>query len=489
MTGAPELNTQNSELPTTVAVVGGGIAGLAAALRLTERGTSVILYESAALGGKMRTSAFAGRMVDEGPDAFLARVPWATDLATSVGLGERLSPPATGKAYVFVEGSLRAIPAAQMMGVPTDPDAPDLQQIIGPEARDLLRRDLDAPGPPPNSDESLGAFISRRIGEEVLDRLVAPLVAGINAGDVRRMSLAAVTPQLDAAARSSNPSFVGACADQLAAASASPSAGKPVFLAPQGGMATLVEALRAHLADAGVDIRVGQAVRALEPLGERRWRVIADPTGGGVGMGAANPDEVDAVVLATPPSVSSQLIADHSPTASEILGAIRAASVALATFSVDPVDLTDPLEGSGFLVPRGSGLLLTACSWTSQKWPALSPDNGDGTALLRASAGRDDDRRISELDDSALVAELTDDLARTMGLSGEPRAVRVTRWPSAFPQYDVGHLDRITAAEAAMAVDAPTIALAGCALRGVGIPASIRSGQVAADHVLATSMG
>ena len=475
----PEPNTTGP----LVAVVGGGIAGLAAAHHLLDAGATVVVFEADRFGGKLRTSTFAGRPVDEGADAFLARVPFATDLARRVGLSDRLVAPATGNARAFVDGALVPLPADHVLGVPSDPEAADLSALLTPEALSALRRDLEDPGAPPpaDGDESIGAFIRRRLGDEVLERLIGPLVGGINAGDVDALSLAAVTPQIDALARSSEtPSLIAAAA---AAVRARTQASTPVFLAPVGGMATFVDALVEDLRTRGTTLLDGVVVRSLERLASG-WRVVADHSRG-TGVATDSTFEVDAVVLAAPAPLTALIIQDHAPTASMHLASIPHASVALLTFAFAPDALAGPLDGSGFLVPRTAGRLLTAASWSSSKWTALAPEHGDGTVLVRASAGRADDRRIAELDDEALGAQLVDDLTATMGLTGGPAAVRVKRWPSSFPQYRVGHLRLVDEIEADLAQHAPTLAVAGNALRGVGIPASIRSGQVAADRVLA----
>ena len=473
-------------------MIGGGVAGLAAAHRLCCSGAEVVLLDADRLGGKLRTSPFAGRPVDEAADAFLARVPFATDLARAVGLGDRLVAPTTGAAKVFVDERLVPLPAGHLLGIPTSADAPDLAAVLTPDALARLRHDLTAPGPPPGADdESIGGFIRRRLGDEVLERLVGPLVGGINAGDVDALSLAAVTPQIDAIARSGTASLVAAAREARArAVPAGDEPPAPVFLAPVGGMATFVAALVDDLRDRGASLHEQVAVRSLERL-PAGWRVIADHSRGR-GVTSDVTHEVDAVVLATPAPVTSSIIQDHAPAAAAHLSAIRHASVALVTLAIPADRDAPPRVGSGFLVPRQAGLLLTACSWSSSKWAALAPERGDGTELLRASAGRMDDRRIAELDDAALVERLVDDLDATMGLAAAPTAHRVGRWPSSFPQYAPGHLDRVAALEADVAGHAPTLAVAGNALRGVGIPASIQSGSRAAEGVLralATSAG
>lgn len=466
-----------------VAVVGGGIAGLSAAWTLVGHGARVTLLEADHLGGKLRTVDFAGRPVEEGPDAFLTRVPDATRLAREVGIGDQLVAPATGRAFVLVDGNLVALPTAQVLGVPADPDAADLATILDPASIARLRADCDDPGPPPapDDDPTIGAFIRSRLGDAVAERLVGPLVGGINAGDVDALSLAAVTPQLDRLARSvDEPSLVRAAARMRAAATTS----GPVFSAPAGGMAALVDATVAAVVRAGGEIRDDVAVRSIERL-ERSWRVIADqPRRTGVATEVIF--EADGIVLATPASVTGSLVQDHAPTAGMHLGSIPHASVAIATFAFDPAAVRRAADGSGFLVPRSEGTLTTAASWLSTKWERLAPGHGDGTFLIRVSAGRADDRRIAELDDATLLDRLAGELVTIIGGTDGPVARRLRRWPSALPQYTPGHLDRIAAIEADLAAVTPPVAVAGCALRGVGIPASIASGRVAADRVFSS---
>ncbi|MCL4292860.1 MAG: protoporphyrinogen oxidase [Acidimicrobiia bacterium] len=462
-----------------VLVAGGGIAGLAAARALVLAGASVTVVEAERLGGKLRTSPFAGRPVDEAADTFLARVPGATELALDVGLGDALVAPAEVPAYLLGDaGELLPIPSEQLLGVPTDLDALADAGICTPAGLARAATDLHAPaGPPLADDMSIGELVRARLGDEVLTRLVDPLVGGINAGHTDHLSLATAAPQLDAAARSGEPSLIRAAA-ALRARAATAGSG-PMFLTPRLGMGHLAEAVAADLSARGVELLVPSTVVAVEPASAGPgWRV------GIRGAGAApTPErtlEVDAVVIATPAPAAARLLTGVAPAAAEVLGGIEHASVALVTLAFDPPDVALPLPGSGFLVPRRAGLLTTACSWSSSKWHHLAPGCGDGTVLLRASAGRIDDRRIDDLDDADLTDAVVTELGSTSGVSGPPRAVRVGRWPGAFPQYGVGHAARIRSANADLAERAPGIVLAGAALAGVGVPACIRSGTAAA---------
>lgn len=453
-----------------VVVVGGGITGLVAARELARSPSrpSVTLVEAGdRLGGKVRTSTVAGMPVDEAPDAFLARVPEAADLCRDLGLGDRLVAPAQRSALVWSRGALRPLPDGHVLGVPTDLAALARSGVVSRAGVARAALDRVLPGRPLVGDEPVGALVRRRLGAEVLARLVDPLVGGINAGDSDRLSVAAVTPQLAEAAREGG-SLVAALARRPAA---DPTA--PVFLSLDGGLQQLTDALAADLAATGVDVRLRWPVAAVDRAPGGGWVVHGD---GGTG----DPLGADAVVVTCAAHTAARLLAGAAPAAARALCAVEHASVVLVAFAYDRAAIPGPLDASGFLVPRCEHLLLTACSWASSKWAHL----GGGPVLLRASAGRHGDDTASAMDEDRLVERLAADLATTMGVRGRPVDVRVGRWPASFPQYAPGHLDRVAALEANLAATAPGLVVAGAALRGLGLPACVRQGRAAAAAAL-----
>ena len=462
--------------PPRVAVIGGGIAGLAAAWSLVEAGADVTVFDPGPLGGKLRTTDFCGLAIDEGADAFIARVPHAVELCRSLGLGDELVAPSADRAMLWAGGRLRPLPDGLVLGVPTR-----LRPLVGSglvSPPGVLRAGLDLvlPAARWRGDLSVAALVSRRLGGEVARRLVDPLVGGIHAGRTEELSAEAAAPQLAGAARSSRSLMRGL------RPSAAAEGGDPLFLAVRGGMGRLVERLVAALGGRGVTFEahgVSQVGRA------GGGEVLVTAPGARASAGSAGAAAFDAAVVAVAAPAAAELVAAASPPAAARLREIEAASVVVVTMAYPQAALTGLARWpgySGFLVPRREGRLMTACSVGSAKWPQWSiPDH----AILRVSAGRAGDDRAMALDDPDLVARLSDEVTDSLGATAPPTAVRISRWPDGFPQYRVGHFDRVAAIEAGLAADLPGVALAGSSYRGVGIPACIASGAAAASAAMA----
>ena len=462
-----------------VVVIGAGITGLTAAFTLATRhpGIDVTVLEATdRVGGKILTTPFAGRPVDCGADAFLARVPEARDLCAELGLSDVLASPAERSALVWTRGALRRLPAGLVLGVPTDLDALTSSGIVSPAGVERARLDLDVTewpedGPPADpdgrGDMSVGELVRGRLGDEVFERLVAPLLSGVNAGDADQLSVAAGAGQLAGAARA-HPSLITALRAQAKAArDAQTDPDAPVFYGIPVGTQTLTDLLLSRLTAAGVPVHLRCPATALVRTGAD-WSVTT-PLGTIV---------ADRVILATPGPVASRLLAGPAPTVSSHIAELDYASVAMVTLAIRRTALGHPLDASGFLVAKTDHLpTLTACSWASTKWAHLAdPD----VAILRVSAGRFGDTAALELSDGDLVAALTADLATTMGLTEAPIEARVTRWVDALPQFLPGHLGRIRTWRAELAECAPGVTIAGAAYDGLGLPACIRQGRQAA---------
>jgi len=467
--------------PSRVVVVGGGISGLAAAWALTggsehrsDAPTVVVLEASSSLGGPLRSDPLAGRAVDMGPDGFLGRRPEAIELCREAGLADALVPIGARGASVWARGRLRALPEGHAMGIPTRFWPTARSGVLGVRGLVGLARDAVLPRPDvrgPIGDRSVGPLVARKLGHQVVDVLVDPLIGGIHAGSVDDMSAAATFPPLLAAAQRRGGLMRALRAE---VPSADPD-GPPLFWSLEGGMASLVEALWSGLRQRGVDVRLSAPAGRLERAGDG-WNVSsADQTVG-----------ADAVVLATPAPATATLLHPHDDEAAGLLQTIDYASVVLTTFCVRADDVPSPLHGTGFLVPRRSPhkgrdpWAVTACTFLDRKWPHLARQ---GEVLLRASLGRIDDDRPCGWNDEEVTGRAWTELGALMGLTGQPMAATVVRHPDAFPQYRVHHLLRMAGVEAAVA-RLGGVVLAGAAYHGVGIPACIASGRAAAHALL-----
>ncbi|MYI56991.1 MAG: protoporphyrinogen oxidase [Acidimicrobiia bacterium] len=473
-----------------ICVVGAGIAGLAAAWEIQSSApdTELVVLEAASRpGGVIRTSQFAGLPVDEGADAFLARVDDGTRLCAELGLADDLVTPATGRAFVHLDGRLVPLPRAHFLGVPLDPEDLD-SGLLSPEGRAALAADPARPGAAhggtrhpeaatTGGDCTVGELIRSRLGDEVLERLVGPLVGSIHAGDCDRLSVQAAVPALAEAAQR-DASLIRALRDRVAASRDGGPPPQPVFWGLRGGMETLIAALVERLARA---LALEEPALALETrpddAGRQAVRAVRTPE---------RAIACDAVVLAVGAKQAARLVAPWAADAAALLAATETASVAIVTLAYEPPAVPGVTEGSGFLVPAGSGPAITACSWASVKWAHLGgPDAG--RVVLRVSLGRHNDDAIVTESDETLVAAARADLAATMGISAAPTEVRVSRWLDAFPQYTVGHLQRTAAVEDALRPAG--VLCAGSSYHGIGIPACIAGGRRAARRALSAARG
>ncbi|MGN9844792.1 protoporphyrinogen oxidase [Nonomuraea sp. H19] len=452
-----------------VVVVGGGISGLAAAWYIRqgagEQVKVTVLEAGSRIGGKLHASEVAGVSVDAGAEAMLARRPEGTELARAVGLGDDLVFPGTTHSAIYSRGALHAMPKGQVMGVPADLTELARSGIMSPGG--LLRVPLDQilPATLVRTDVSVAAYIRARMGGEVVERLVEPLLGGVYAGRSDMLSLEATMPRVAAVARSER-SLLSAARQLIEEA---PKDAGPVFTSLKSGVGGLPEAVAKA---SGADVRTGVTVRELRRT-ERGWQLVAGPV--------PKPEviEADAVIVATPGPASSRLLKAEAPKAAAELARIEYASMAIVTLAYSLAAFPDPPVNSGYLVPPVEGRPVKAVTFSSVKWPHLARD----LLILRCSIGRIGEEHLLHRDDAELVSLAMAEMSDVMGVRGLPVDTRVTRWGGSLPQYNVGHLDRVARVRAAVAVQ-PGLAVCGAAYDGIGIPACVSTARTAAARIL-----
>jgi oxygen-dependent protoporphyrinogen oxidase len=479
-----------------IAVVGAGITGLSAAHHLAEAfrrdgvAAHIAVIEAATdPGGKIRTLRRDGCVIERGPDSFLARKTPILELAEELGLtGELVPVNPAAPARIVRHGRLHPIPDGMQLGIPTKL-MPFLKSgLLSPAGKMRALFDLVLPKGGAGGDESIGAFLARRFGGELTRRIAEPLLAGIYAGDLDKLSLLATFPQFrelverhgslirgmaESRRRGRQPS-----ADQQAAADRQAPASRPalpeplsraVFLTFRNGLSTLVEALENRLA--GVRFMFGEKVVNVR----RRDGELLIRLSGGAELA------FDAAVIAVPNHEAKGML-ESIGTAVRLID-IPYASVANAVLAFRRSETAGRREaGSGFVVPRGEPMTITACTVTSVKWPHASPAD---VLLVRCYVGRHGDPRGLELSDGELLRAVRADLERMLGIAAEPLFVEITRWPDSMPQYPVGHRERIAAFREALRARLPGVAAAGAGFDGVGLPDCIAQGRRAAEEIRA----
>lgn len=458
-----------------VVVVGAGISGLAAAWRLgrLRHDVEITVLEAAdRVGGKLLVSSLDGVDVDEGAESMLATRPEAVALAREVGLGADLVHPAVAAPSLVVGGDLLALPPGLVMGVPTDLARLARSGVLSSTALARLPLDHVLPQTPTGEDISLGEFVGRRLGPEVVDRLVSPLLLGVYADRAVNVSMRAAVPRLFDAVQHERSLL--AAARSVRGPVREDAEPRPVFAGIRGGVGRLPVALAERLREAGVRIETGATVRHLRRA-ERGWELV---------VGATVAERVvtaDAVVLAVPAPAAHELVRGLSVQAETELGEIETTSVAVVTllYSVDDLPGGDVPEGSGYLVPPSEGRVVKAATFASHKWGWLGEECAERRVVaVRCSLGHADDVEVLQRDDESLARVAADDLGFVLRLGrARPVAWRVSRWGGGLPRYSVGHVDR--AARITLALEhLPGLTAVGAAFDGVGIPACIAR----ADH-------
>jgi oxygen-dependent protoporphyrinogen oxidase len=446
-----------------VAIVGAGIAGLAAAYELQRRSAKVRVFEAAPrAGGVVSTERFDGWVVDGGPDSLLVQKPAAVALCRELGIADRLVSTLTPRtAFILRDDRLHPITEGSFLGFPLKAGALARSSVFSLAGKARMALEVVIPRRDGDDDESIGTFVRRRFGEEAVDYLAEPLLAGIHAGDVERLSLRALFPRLLDAERTS-----GSVIRALRALRVKPSA-QGAFVSLPGGVAELVEAIVGALAPSTLTLsaRVTEIRRA-------GTYAIETPEGR---------VEAQSVVLAVPAYVAGSLLRAFDTQLAALCEAVPYASTATVAFGYRRDQVAHPLQGTGFVVPRVERVPLLAATWVTSKWPGRAPS---GHVLLRGFLGGGRDPRRLDASDHTLIGLAREELTRLLGITGDAVFTRLFRWTRQSPQYEVGHLQRVAAIEQRLA-SIPGMFVTGSGFRSIGIPDCIADARETAARAAA----
>lgn len=459
-----------------VAIVGGGIAGLTAAFYLQKiikeknLAIEIILIEAShRLGGKMQTITRDGFIIERGPDSFLARKTSMIRLAKEVGMDGELVPNSTGKSYVLVNDKLYSMPGGSIMGIPTEIGPFITTGLFSVPGKVRAAADFILPKSPSGKDQSLGGFFRRRLGNEVVENLIEPLLSGIYAGDIDQMSLMSTFPQFYQVEQKYRSLILGMKKNTPAQPKKieKKDEKKGGFLTFKNGLQSFAEAIEANLDPQTIlkGHRVDKIVKK-----EKQYELYL------------NNDETllaDSLVVATPHKITAAMFSDYD--FFEPLKSVPSTSVATVSLAFPEEAIKTDIDGTGFVVSRNSDYSITACTWTHKKWEHSTPK---GKALLRCYVGRAGDETIVDLSDDQIINIVLEDLNKTMDITMKPEFAVVSRWKESMPQYTVGHKQRLETIKEYIHQELPGVFIAGASYGGVGIPDCIDQGELAVKDIL-----
>jgi oxygen-dependent protoporphyrinogen oxidase len=429
-----------------------------------------LIEASHKLGGKIQTVYKDGFVIERGPDSFLERKKSAGELAKDVGLETELVNNAAGTSYVLVNEKLHSIPKGAVMGIPTQITPFIITHLFSVQGKMRAAADLVIPRSKAAKDQSLGAFFRRRLGDEVVENLIEPLLSGIYAGDIDQLSLESTFPQFYEVERKYRSLILGMKKTMPPVPKKPPNGkNKGIFQTLKGGLQSLVAAIEKKLPPFSV-LKGTRVVEVSKNEGQNGYTVY---------LNNGERIEADSIVITVP----HLCLPDLFPQQGFFAGFkdVPSTSVATVAMAFEEKNIQDHLDGTGFVVSRNSEHTITACRWTHKKWPHTTPE---GKVLLRSYVGRAGEETVVDLPDEEIEQIVLDDLKSIMKLSAKPEFTVITRWKHAMPQYTVGHKGRIERMKENVGRELPGIFIAGSSFEGLGIPDCIDQGKEVVEQVL-----
>ncbi|EHJ07778.1 protoporphyrinogen oxidase [Staphylococcus simiae] len=458
-----------------VAIIGAGITGLASAYYLKQQDPSidVTIYESSNRpGGKIQSYRQDGYMIELGPESYLGRKTIMTDLAKDIGLEQDIITNTTGQSYIFAKNKLYPIPGGSIMGIPTDIKPFLTTKLISPLGK--LRAGLDLIKKPVemhNGDISVGQFFRARLGDEVLEHLIEPLMGGIYGTNIDNLSLMSTFPNFKDKEQTFGSLIKGMKYEKqqrIKQRQLYPGAPKGQFKQFRHGLSSFIEALEQNIKHKNVNIKYQTAVDDIISTQQHYDIVCGD-----------NTEQYDGVLVTTPHQVFLQWFG-HDP-AFDYFKTMDSTSVATVVLAFDEQNIENTYDGTGFVIARTSDTDITACTWTSKKWPFTTPE---GKVLIRAYIGKPGDTVVEDHSDEEIVSIVRRDLSKMMTFKGDPDFTIVNRLPKSMPQYHVGHIQQIRQIQQHIRNTYPRLRVTGASFEAVGLPDCIKQGKEAVEELL-----
>ncbi|MEH7122024.1 protoporphyrinogen oxidase [Bacillus sp. JJ1503] len=464
-----------SEQKKRVVIIGGGITGLTAAYYLQKEVSAkglpleVRLIEAThRLGGKMQTVVRDGFVIERGPDSFLARKQSASRLAKEVGMEDKLIRNTAGKSFVLVKNRLHPMPGGSVMGIPTQIAPFVTTGLFSLAGKARAAADFILPKSDPANDQSLGKFFRRRLGDEVVENLIEPLLSGIYAGDIDRLSLMSTFPQFYQVEQKYKSLILGMKKSTPAPPkNAGKKTDKGIFLTINTGLQSFVDAIESKLEPHSV-----MKGCRVERISKKENRYEIELNGG-------DQLHADSIIMSVPHHITHSVFSDYQ--FFDPFMEMSSTSVATIALAFPEAAIDKDIEGTGFVVSRNSDYTITACTWTHKKWPHTTPA---GKVLIRCYVGRPGDEGVVELSDDELIKIVLNELNKTMNITMDPDFAVISRWIDSMPQYTVGHKERIEKVKTHLASELPGVFLAGSSFEGLGMPDCIDQGEAAVEKVL-----
>jgi len=457
----------------TIIIVGGGITGLSAAYYLQKNikennlPYQIKLVEASnRLGGKINTYKRDGFIIERGPDSIIARKKPGVKLVEELGLKDQMVRNGTGQSYILVQGKLHKMPKGAFMGIPMEIDPFLDSELVSSSGKERALLDLEMGKGEEMVDQSLGSFMRRRFGDELVDNEIEPLLSGIYSGDIDEMSLMATFPNFYQLEQKYG-SLIKGLQETMPKPPKTKGKATGVFFSFKDGLEVMVDKLTEKLDQDSI------------LLNTKVEHVEKNETGYQVVLGNGDVVKASAVIATTSHQTLPKMFGQFDFL--NVLADVPSSSVANVALAFDQSAIKQDIDGTGFVVSRNSDFRITACTWTHKKWPSSTPE---GKALIRCYVGRPSDQEIVDLPDDELVDIVLKDLNKTMNITAKPEFSIISRWKNVMPQYTVGHIERIQKLRKEANEQLPGVYFAGSSFEGVGIPDCIEQGEQAVHQVI-----